>query len=498
MPLNQPKEGVLLIATGERHRLEAIQALPRIRPHVSGRPLWLVCDEPDTMRGVGFDRVVPHPEPRHTYRDKIPPLLQLPFSRTLFLDTDVTLLESLDDLFTLLRVVDVVGCHAPVRWCQWRDPSVPEGFTELNSGVLGLRRSHRCRQLMRRWLSTYDQAGVRFDQAALRSALWWATQRGLRTWVLPPEYNLRTTKPWIAGPGLPVKVVHGRIPECLQEPLAHYLNDDTTRFRASSAFPTRQNAAVAPGPQTSPLRLFILGAGRSGTSLVAGLFRKTGLFMGDALYPCRDANPLGFFEDHEVNAVNETLLQPLAPEHFSDGQRWLCALPENASVASSPALEQRIRNLYARGSSCFKDPRFCYTLPIWHQLLSFEEQHHARYVCVFREPSAVAASTQTELDAAPYLHGLTLSVADLEANWVALYRHVLNHHVKLGRWLFVSYESLLAPDGHGLQRLEHFTGLAVDRSFVTPRLHRQRGGPSTNPVCQQLYAQLLDLNARTP
>ena len=237
-----------MVATGARHRQEAADAVSRVRAGLAGRPIVLVTDQPAAVPAGLFDQLLLHPEPRGSYRDKILPLLRLPFARTLFLDTDVALLHPLEDLFALLRHLDVVGCHAPVRWCQWQDPLVPEGFCELNSGVLGLRRGRSTRRLIRTWLATYERAGVPFDQASLRSALWAGVQRGLRTWVLPPEYNLRTTKPWIAGQGMAVKVVHGRIPEAMREPLAHYLNANIDAFRASSAFPTGQNSAVLPAP----------------------------------------------------------------------------------------------------------------------------------------------------------------------------------------------------------------------------------------------------------
>ena len=45
----------------------------------------------------------------------------------------------------------------------------------------------------------------------------------------------------------------------------------------------------------------ILGSGRSGTSMIAGILHKAGYFMGDNLYPPRSANPKGFFENWEIN-----------------------------------------------------------------------------------------------------------------------------------------------------------------------------------------------------
>ena len=160
-----------------------------------------------------------HREPTNSYRDKILPLLNLPYKRTLFLDTDLELLSPVDDIFQILRSLDLVGCHAPVRWSDWQASEVPEGVCELNSGVLGFRRCASQRALVRYWLHLYDTIGINFDQATLRSALWWAvSQRGLRTWVLPPEYNLRTPKPWLTGAGMSVKILHGRIPEVMRQP----------------------------------------------------------------------------------------------------------------------------------------------------------------------------------------------------------------------------------------------------------------------------------------
>lgn len=75
----------------------------------------------------------------------------------------------------------------------------------------------------------------------------------------------------------------------------------------------------------------MLGCGRSGTSLVAGLFARTHE-MGSRLLAPDPANPKGFFEDRAVNAANERLLAPY--DAFSspgrrplrEGERWLAVL----------------------------------------------------------------------------------------------------------------------------------------------------------------------------
>ena len=241
------REGILQVATGKRHREEVINSVERIRPHINGRPITLVTDKREQFPEGLFDSILIHTDPRQSFRDKILPLLNLPYKRTLFLDADLELLTPVEDIFRILRSVDLVGCHAPVRWSDWKCPDVPEGFSELNSGVLGIRRSFCQRSMVKHWLHLYDKVGIDFDQATLRAALWWAvSKRGFRTWILPAEYNLRTPKPWLTGSGMAVKIVHGRVPEEKRKLLHSYLNDNIKKFRSSSAFPTDQNEDILP------------------------------------------------------------------------------------------------------------------------------------------------------------------------------------------------------------------------------------------------------------
>lgn len=70
--------------------------------------------------------------------------------------------------------------------------------------------------------------------------------------------------------------------------------------------------------------------------------------MGENLVPARDANPKGFFEDVEVNMINEDILSHLVPprlvlmgkEFFRsrplEGQRWLACIPIGAKIPSPP------------------------------------------------------------------------------------------------------------------------------------------------------------------
>ena len=232
------QEGILFIATGEQHVHEAIENARASAEHACGRRLVLITDRVHEVSDADvFDQVLAHPDPVGGYRDKIGPLQRLPFQRTLFLDSDARLTAPVDALFAALGPADLAAVHAPVRHPPgWSDKRVPALFPELNSGVLLFRRGPLQRRLVRRWLRLYDRLHHRFgqtwDQASLRSVVWRLMQRrGLRLAVLPAEANFRTTKPWVAGQGLPVHVLHGRVPSDEQSLLQAYLNDNVERFR---------------------------------------------------------------------------------------------------------------------------------------------------------------------------------------------------------------------------------------------------------------------------
>lgn len=249
-------------------------------------------------------------------------------------------------------------------------------------------------------------------------------------------------------------------------------------------------------------RLFVLGAGRSGTSLLAGLFRRSGLHMGDAFYRSREANPHGFFEDREVNSINEDLLASCLPPRVDsgacghghdvpgEGQRWLARLPAAITPLATADLSSRISAVLAKGPTCLKDPRFCYTLPAWWAAL--EPEAKLRHLCVFRHPSNVAASVLLECRSAPYLANLAISPELIFANWCLLYRHVLEKHVLSGAWLFVSYDSLFQAST--LDRIEAFSGHGLDRELVDPALNRSRAEQPISAEAEEIYQQLLELS----
>src|SRR5262249_31431903 len=98
----------------------------------------------------------------------------------------------------------------------------------------------------------------------------------------------------------------------------------------------------------------ILGSGRSGTSMLAGTLGQAGYYRGEHLVPADEANPKGYFEDDEINAINEELLYPVTPGALQGryGWRWFASIPLGTPLSASPALARRMQDQTSRTPFC--------------------------------------------------------------------------------------------------------------------------------------------------
>ena len=246
----------------------------------------------------------------------------------------------------------------------------------------------------------------------------------------------------------------------------------------------------------------ILGSGRSGTSLAAGLLSRSGYFMGDKLNPANITNPKGQFEDREVNNINEEILaQVMAPRPArgvgkwlyrsrpETGQRWLARVPVGTPIPGSAALEERIQRLVSHPPFCLKDPRFSYTLPAWKPFLG-----DAVFVCIFRHPSVTVSSILKQKKTVPHLKNFTINAKQAFKVWELMYTHILESHVpEGGDWLFIHYQQLL--DGSAYAALESRLGVKVDQGFADPHLSRSQPTLRASKPCLDIFQRLKDLAA---
>lgn len=111
----------------------------------------------------------------------------------------------------------------------------------------------------------------------------------------------------------------------------------------------------------------ITGMHRSGTSMIAGILKKTGIYFGEdnELIGPSNWNLKGHFELKEVVDINSKILK-----HYG-WHNWDTAatLPFEWEHYTPLQYDMRIAKLITKFSSyphfAWKDPRFCFTLPLW-------------------------------------------------------------------------------------------------------------------------------------
>ncbi len=181
-------KGVIYVARGAEYLDLARASAESLRAVEPGISIDVFTDQPD--RGGLFDRILPIPD--SGTRDKIACMRVSRFDRTLFLDCDTLVVQSLGDLWNLLDRFDLALCHDVRRTSAlirqgWRIDT-PYAFPQMNSGVMLYRKTPAMQTFLGDWADAYVQADTARDQVTLRDLLW---SSDLRFYVLPPEFNLR-------------------------------------------------------------------------------------------------------------------------------------------------------------------------------------------------------------------------------------------------------------------------------------------------------------------
>ena len=248
--------------------------------------------------------------------------------------------------------------------------------------------------------------------------------------------------------------------------------------------------------------LLILGAGRSGTSMTAGLFARTGAYMGEDFHEPRLANPLGFYEDAEINRLNDNVILRMLRAgwrklywrvgpamHRHPNALWL-ASPRSPRLVSIPGeIRERMCEHFRRQPFCLKDPRFSITLPVWRPYLP----PRTRFLVVFRDPGRTVDSMLREATET-YDPPLPLTAHWAYTSWYRMYRTLLRNFSHRGEWLFVSYDQVASQ--RALPALENFAGAPLRRENIRPSVSRARPrkppGFRVAQACEELFGELCE------
>lgn len=217
--------GILYVATGDKYINEVIESVQSLRTHMSDLPVTLLSDK--YVDHPELDQVELLNDPDYTYADGIVQFDDLPYERTLRLDSDIRFLYDVSELFEVLDQFDFGATVNPSpRFYEQGDPTyvsddVPNSFPLVNGGVLMFKKNERVKDMLELWeniyYSTLDENEREFNQPSLREAVY---KSNVRYFPITPEYNC-----YIDLPGSldgKVKMIHGRHPDI--EAAANELN----------------------------------------------------------------------------------------------------------------------------------------------------------------------------------------------------------------------------------------------------------------------------------
>jgi hypothetical protein len=219
--------------------------------------------------------------------------------------------------------------------------------------------------------------------------------------------------------------------------------------------PSRTNPDPAPAARPAAWRaVFVVGAGRSGTSALTRGVQALGVELGDRLKAPTQKNPTGFFEDVDLLRIAKAVRTRLGlvtesvalidPEHWDDADlEALCA-----------ECVETIRRRFGRHPLWgFKYAQTLRMLPFWQRVFERADLD-VSYVVAARNPLSVARS-RAKLD--PLRGVQEKSDAEWLVNVVPYFRQMAERP-----FVVVDYDLLMADPEGQLRRVARALDLPVD------------------------------------
>lgn len=138
--------------------------------------------------------------------------------------------------------------------------------------------------------------------------------------------------------------------------------------------------------------LFILGMHRSGTSALAGALHISGISGGQKMMQPSFDNEKGFFENQDAFEINERILKELGlswDSPFCLPDHWV--YDSRLEKHKSAIRHFLVSSLNTQTVIYTKDPRLCYLLPVWQEVIS-ELGFVSKILITLRHPEEIYQS----------------------------------------------------------------------------------------------------------
>jgi hypothetical protein len=211
--------------------------------------------------------------------------------------------------------------------------------------------------------------------------------------------------------------------------------------------------------------VLVTGAGRSGTSTIAGVFARLGFLVPEPMLKPNESNPRGFYESWWPVKFHTRLIKRAGIEQ-TDGQPTAAALVRDAisAKARKDLYDWLGEQLTASDMVMVKDPRAAWVPTLWADTTR-ELGASISYVTMIRHPSEVLGSRSTYYAVnRPSMSPRQFAVWNLCA-WINQNLTVERHTRDLTR-IYIGYPDLLADWRPVVDRL--MTTLSLPRSLLSP------------------------------
>jgi hypothetical protein len=250
--------------------------------------------------------------------------------------------------------------------------------------------------------------------------------------------------------------------------------------------------------------VLVVGVGRSGTSLLAGILGQLGLHIPQPEVNADETNPRGFGEPRWVVDLHTRLLRQ---RRVTVNDARPAAWEATAAAAADDAVYRELREWLGRelqehGAVVVKDPRTVWFLPLWTRC-STDLGVPPSFVTMLRHPAETLMSARKS-------YGTWQTAASRAAAWLNVSLET-EHMTRDAQRAFIRYEDLLADWRREVARTGELLDFSSLRSpdpssvarvdeFVDPTLHRNRVGweelevpVSVRDMAERVWAQLQPL-----
>jgi hypothetical protein len=224
--------------------------------------------------------------------------------------------------------------------------------------------------------------------------------------------------------------------------------------------------------------VLVVGVGRSGTSLLAGVLGQLGLHIPVPEVKANDTNPRGFGEPRwAVDFHTRLLRRARVTVNDSRPVAWEATGATAGDAQLRAELGGWLREQFAVSDRVVvKDPRTVWFLPLWRACAD-ELGLETSFVTMLREPAEIVASAKKS-------YGDWQTDASRASAWLNMTLET-ERSTRGTRRAFVRYEDLMADWEREIRRVGELTGdgalAGVTRgaypsvdAFVDPTLHRNR------------------------